>query len=1523
MGTGLDTAEPEDHGLVPRAIYYLFDRLRDQALSNPEGFKYEVYVSFLELYNEEIVDLLNPKPKDTTGWGGLSIREDAGKIVWHGVKDIPVSSPEELLTLLEKGSLCRTTGSTDMNAASSRSHAIFSVTLKQQKWTASPQNDTSKPNTPTPSETPTPSVRDDDSRPETPATHPDGSYQNLVSKFHFVDLAGSERLKRTNAEGDRKKEGISINQGLLALGNVISALGDDTRKGAHVPYRDSKLTRMLQDSLGGNSQTLMLACVSPSDTNYGETMNTLNYANRARNIKNKVVINQEWAGGSAAHTAAMEREIRILRATVAQMKAQLCEGDSGTGFATPSSYRGGGEYLVDQRLLVSGALKDREIQMRLQRERDLEDELGEVTREKEALRLENERLRFRCFRLQDRCRDLGRELADTIIERDRAVIERSRIMSSSASSKKRKADTVMETGSASGVKIRKVWGEEENRKQSHKRDSPRSRPRSSASDGPDSTSTLDLTQGQQPQPSSSKSSPSSSPPQTPLMSPRPSRPSSPIESHAIIKQYVRTISDLRYRLTEVEDKLEWYNDVVAKLGGKGRNGRSVLAPSRRGDEGLWTKEEIGLEKDMDEEFGIPARPIVKQLSQVEREESSGEEVHERRLHSALKENPQLEEVLGEIKTLPKEDTAKNDVRIIGIPRSNSIVWEPSSLRLDESADAGSVRGTAGGEPGEPPDDDSSDMFSLINKIQADIAEHEKLVSRIQHRDAEYETMKHAYEAKLDNLQSQLMRSKQERDQALKRMQDGGKKEEKKGSIAIKQHFEEKKKQLERQIEEYRRKSADLAKARDERRGHDEALMKGLKNTIAVMKGEKTRMLRELKKEREKSRALEMSTQREIANLRRKERKANELAKRLEEKSRYLQRAMRQQQRPELMNNRRTVMTILKRTTTPSRISKGPSGSMSPKRRSGTAWKVTTNPDSVRRPGSARGAVRRISKLPKSGEGDIDGDDVDALPFNVKAQFKKQMLDKELAACVECRQAQKTLDDLKVIRTRLLGEQQELVAERERCVRADEAATGVYDPEKPQYMDERLAVLDDEIAMVNVKIDRAAQVLKRARLGDSEREEEQVASGLSSPSSPSSSHLNVNATDNSWENAMNLLRSLDPYELEAVAELCLEDLIEWRCKAEGVSAKLVEREKAVSQLRKALERHREIARRATAETDRKVEEARFDERRRLGAVDDSQPTPESIPEHSPTRYLNAPLEPFPSQHRSPPKVVDFHSTDGSPNSDDRGKPPRIDAAWVAKRTSNIADEHSDMEMDDEITRVAAPSPTRSDERPHPQPAPAAQQRLEEKPEDPAPPANLTLRERMKRFLRVVPAGPELAKTLAVTNEPARKPAGAPSTTTDEMKENRNMPSTPPRGRQRSSSTSSRSASVEQTLHVPLSQRRSPSWTYGRDSPRTSVTTRSPSLSPKKRDYLNGGASPGRLSKPSPLDDDALHHSASTGSFSKHVAHHSPGSSNPNRNLSGADVFERLATSHTVASQSKVVGAEGARVKKKASDIKGDE
>uniref|UniRef100_A0A183BN98 Kinesin-like protein n=1 Tax=Globodera pallida TaxID=36090 RepID=A0A183BN98_GLOPA len=123
--------------------------------------------------------------------------------------------------------------------------------------------------------------------------------ETLQAKFHFVDLAGSERLKRTGATGDRAKEGISINSDLLALGNVISALGGATKgRVGHVPYRDSKLTRLLQDSLGGNSRTLMIACASPNEPDIAETLSTLNYANRAKNIKNRVVANQQFQQGA-------------------------------------------------------------------------------------------------------------------------------------------------------------------------------------------------------------------------------------------------------------------------------------------------------------------------------------------------------------------------------------------------------------------------------------------------------------------------------------------------------------------------------------------------------------------------------------------------------------------------------------------------------------------------------------------------------------------------------------------------------------------------------------------------------------------------------------------------------------------------------------------------------------------------------------------------------------------------------------------------------------------------------------------------------------------------------------------------------------------------------------------------------------------------------------------------------------------------------------------------------------------------
>uniref|UniRef100_A0A3Q4H4G2 Kinesin-like protein KIF21B n=1 Tax=Neolamprologus brichardi TaxID=32507 RepID=A0A3Q4H4G2_NEOBR len=310
MGTGFDVSlSPQEQGIIPRAVHQLFEgiqarRMRAQeAGTQPPDFK--VSAQFLELYNEEILDLFDGTrdPESRGRKSAIKIHEDAsGSIYTTGVTSRLVHSEDELLQCLKLGALSRTTASTQMNAQSSRSHAIFTIHLCQMRVCQVKRK----------------------------VTYDDPEYETLMAKFHFVDLAGSERLKRTGATGDRAREGISINCGLLALGNVISALGDQTKKGGHVPYRDSKLTRLLQDSLGGNSRTVMIACVSPSDRDFMETLNTLKYANRARNIKNKVMVNQDKTS----------QQISALRAEIARLQMELMEYKAGKRVACEEGSEG-------------------------------------------------------------------------------------------------------------------------------------------------------------------------------------------------------------------------------------------------------------------------------------------------------------------------------------------------------------------------------------------------------------------------------------------------------------------------------------------------------------------------------------------------------------------------------------------------------------------------------------------------------------------------------------------------------------------------------------------------------------------------------------------------------------------------------------------------------------------------------------------------------------------------------------------------------------------------------------------------------------------------------------------------------------------------------------------------------------------------------------------------------------------------------------------------------------------------------
>ncbi|XP_031714594.1 kinesin-like protein KIF21A isoform X5 [Anarrhichthys ocellatus] len=306
MGTGFDVNFVEEElGIIPRAVHHLYRGIeqrqqaaQEQGLPAPE---FKINAQFLELYNEEVLDLFD-STRDTKQKSHIKIHEDAtGGIYTVGVTTRTVSSEAEMMQCLKLGALSRTTASTQMNVQSSRSHAIFTIHLCQVRICASDNQE-----------------GESDNRVSNGNSEID-EYETLTAKFHFVDLAGSERLKRTGATGDRAKEGISINCGLLALGNVISALGDRSKRSSHVPYRDSKLTRLLQDSLGGNSQTVMIACISPSDRDFMETLNSLKYANRARNIKNKVMVNQDKAS----------QQISVLRTEIARLQIELMEYKTG------------------------------------------------------------------------------------------------------------------------------------------------------------------------------------------------------------------------------------------------------------------------------------------------------------------------------------------------------------------------------------------------------------------------------------------------------------------------------------------------------------------------------------------------------------------------------------------------------------------------------------------------------------------------------------------------------------------------------------------------------------------------------------------------------------------------------------------------------------------------------------------------------------------------------------------------------------------------------------------------------------------------------------------------------------------------------------------------------------------------------------------------------------------------------------------------------------------------------------------
>ncbi|XP_060082494.1 kinesin-like protein KIF3A [Ylistrum balloti] len=274
---------PELRGIIPNSFAHIFGHI-----AKAEGdTRFLVRVSYLEIYNEEVRDLLG---KDQHQKLEVKERPDVGVYV-KDLSNFVVNNADDMDRIMTVGNKNRVVGATNMNLHSSRSHAIFTVTI------------------------------------ECSEKGPDGKQHVRAGKLHLVDLAGSERQAKTGATGQRLKEATKINLSLSTLGNVISSLVDG--KSTHIPYRNSKLTRLLQDSLGGNSKTAMVANIGPADYNYDESISTLRYANRAKNIKNSAKINED----------PKDALLRQFQKEIEELRRQLAEGSDyeGSGSEEESS----------------------------------------------------------------------------------------------------------------------------------------------------------------------------------------------------------------------------------------------------------------------------------------------------------------------------------------------------------------------------------------------------------------------------------------------------------------------------------------------------------------------------------------------------------------------------------------------------------------------------------------------------------------------------------------------------------------------------------------------------------------------------------------------------------------------------------------------------------------------------------------------------------------------------------------------------------------------------------------------------------------------------------------------------------------------------------------------------------------------------------------------------------------------------------------------------------------------------------
>ncbi|CAG8540078.1 4243_t:CDS:2 [Ambispora leptoticha] len=1000
MGTALDGASiaPEHQGIVPRAISYLFQELEARKAQNP-SFKYEVAVSFLELYNEDLIDLLNPASHEQNHKKGnksetIHIREDSnGRIYWLGVKEVTVSSPEELLGQLQKGSGCRTVASTAMNAVSSRSHAIFTVILHQTR-VDDPEAD--KENNPALASEDQPSSSSPPKKSKKKART-----TKITSKFNFVDLAGSERMKRTKATGDRAKEGIAINGGLLALGNVISALGDESKKAIHVPYRDSKLTRLLQDSLGGNSHTLMLACISPADTSFCESLNTLKYANRARNIKNLITVNEEYGESSAEETVKHEYEeqIKELQGIAGQEKLKRCK---------------------------------------------LEAEMHTVCAERDALKAE--------VKLLEEESGSYTRMPRTGLSSPRKTSLNNNNHNGTGTSSPRKtslnnhitfADDYMGEGSRSQEHHR----EEEHYYNNEQHD--------------EQVSIL---------PESSHD----------------------VDNYANHRENTETPRRLRRTARDtIEQAKEQIKQGMLFLKNSGSKPEDPLL-SRLINTPSSTKSESYIDQ------------MIKPAQ------------HEKRRSGSVSfSDVQTIEVPAWEESAPPQPVRRSS----GSSRSVSFSDQQISPHSTKSSSQNSTSNSSQQQ-------NAITLQRMLHQIQADIEVKEQLVSQLERAEEEFTTMRthyenritamnQYYEEQITAMRDNIVSLERERDAALKRSGGGSISTRDKASIIseLKMQYEHKLKKMSIELAELNKKYHASNHAHQQTKTQNDSAAKNMKKELEHLKAEKIRMIKTFKDDAEKFKEMTERKDREIENLRRKEKIAQKERKRIERahESQRLVLEKRNREVLQINNKLKAVMLLLKRTSTPKAIAKVFRG---------------------KRP-------NKVVPVPK--------DDIHAELFAIGVQ-KRKSIDQALDQFIFNRESSNLLDELYRKKEELVHKQQALRNEREEIDRVYFETYGNLDLVAG---DERASKLDEEIEMLQHEITFTASQIRAIQNETVNYKPEGIN------------------YENGFEAAIKIMKDLDPFEQQTLLESYLGDVVELRKKEWSYRVKEQHHEKIITELRKKL------------------------------------------------------------------------------------------------------------------------------------------------------------------------------------------------------------------------------------------------------------------------------------------------------------------------------------------------------------------